>query len=211
MGRHLHPEVTMHTFPLARHMEYVEAADWKGLGELMLLSARKLVDAGAELLVCPDNTNHLGYDEAVPHVTVPWLHIAEEVATVAAKSACKTVGILGTRFLMEGNIYPDRLAARGIDHAIPPASDREELNRIIFDELVYGTFKPESRQHISGVIGELSKVGCDAVILGCTELPLIMEPQDSPLPTLDSTRILARAALTAAIGNPSDAIHADVR
>jgi aspartate racemase len=196
MGRHLHPEISMHTFPLARYVEFLESSDWPGLGRLMALSARKLIDAGAEIIICPDNTNHLGYDEATAEVEATWLHIAGEVAAVAGQAGYVKVGVLGTKFLMECPIYPQKLEAHNIKSMVPPHNDREELNRIIFDELVNGDFRPETRSYVSGLIDKLRTRGCDAVILGCTELPLLVDANDSKLPTLDSTRILARAALT---------------
>ncbi len=195
MGKHVHPEITMHTFSLASHVECLEASDWHGLAQLMTQSAQKLIGAGADLLICPDNTNHLGYDEAAANVTAPWLHIASEVAHVAKRSQYKRVGILGTKFLMESDVYPNKLRALEIDYSIPAPPHREELNRIIFDELVCGEFTVKSRNYIRGVIGELKTAGCDAIVLGCTELPLIVKKNESPLPLLDSTRILAHAAL----------------
>lgn len=206
MGRHLHPEITLHNLPLAKHMEFVEADDWKGLGELMARSAHKLIGAGAELLICPDNTNHLGFAEASSQVSVPWLHIAEEVAVCARDASYRKVGVLGTKFLMESDIYPTKLAAHGIDYLIPGSAARQELNDIIFDELVYGKFTPQSKSSIEIIIETLRANGCDAVILGCTELPLIVSNSDSPLPALDSTRILARAALREALA-PEESSH----
>jgi aspartate racemase len=185
----------MHTYPLAAYMEPVEADRWSEAGDLLLSSADVLVRAGAELLICPDNTLHQALDLVRDRTPVPWLHIAEEVAAVAAARRFKRLGVLGTRFLMEGPVYGSKLAAEGIAHEIPEAADRERINAIIFDELVYGRFEETSRRYFRAVIEALGARGCDAVVLGCTEIPLLITEADSPLPALDSTRTLARAAL----------------
>jgi len=194
-GPHNHPQVTMHTFPLKDYIRHADAGRWDEAGRLLLESAEKLVGAGAEILVCPDNTLHQALDLVRDRSRAPWLHIAEEVAAVAASRGVKRLGILGTRSLTEGPVYPRKLEARGIQFEIPGGEERERIDRIIYDELVYGLFEDRSRQFIRGVIGELGDRGCDAVVLGCTEIPLLIAQADSPLPALDSTRILARAAL----------------
>ena len=134
---------------------------------------------------------------------LPGLHIAEVVAAQAVRDGRTRVGILGTRYTMEGPIYPRALAARGIGADIPGPADRLLLNRIIFDELVNGRFTPASRGEYVRVIGDLAARGCDAVALVCTEIPLLVTPSDSPLPTLDSTRLLARAAFEVAVARQS--------
>ena len=194
-GRHNHPQVTMHTIPLAEHMVPIEAGRWDEAGQILLRSALKLVEAGAEILVCPDNTAHQALDLVRDRAPVPWLHIAEEVGAVAQARGFRRLGVLGTRYLMEGPVYRSRLAALDIGFEIPDGPEREEINRIIFDDLVHGRFEDRARQYFRGIIGELGARGCDAVVLGCTEIPLLISETDSPLPALDSTRILARAAL----------------
>lgn len=195
LGPHNHPEITMHTFPLAAHMEPIYAGRWDEAARLLLLSADKLVKAGAELLICPDNTVHQALDLVRDQAPARWLHIAEEVATVAAARGFRRLGVLGTRYLMEGPVYPSKLGARGIAREIPDAPDRQRINTIIFDELVYGRFDDGPRREFQAIIRTLQTRGCDAVVLGCTEIPLLISQEDSPLPVLDSTRILARAAL----------------
>ena len=197
-GAHNHPEVTMHTIPLAAHMKHIDAGRWEEEGELLLESARKLVDAGADFFICPDNTAHQAIDLIRDSAPRPWLHIAEEVASVARQRGFKKVGVLGTRYLMEGSVYPKKMEAAGVEHLIPDKEDRELINRIIFDELVYGRFENSARAEFVRIIGGLKQKGCDAIALSCTEIPLLIGDADSPLPTLDSTRILARAALRAA-------------
>jgi aspartate racemase len=200
LGPHAHPEVTMHTHSLAGYMERIYQGDWRGVGELMLSSADKLAKTGADFLICPDNTIH----QALPFIEgrspLPWLHIAEVVAAEAAERGFRRIGLTGTRWLVESGIYPEKLTARGLEYVRPDAGERQEINRIIMDELVCGVFKPEAVGYFQRVIGRMREDGCDAVVLGCTEIPLIMNDGNSPLPTLDSTRLLALAALRRAVG-----------
>jgi aspartate racemase len=199
MGKHNHPEVSMHTHPLARYMSCIYANDWPGVGELMLSSAEHLATIGADFLICPDNTIHQALSPVLQRSPRPWLHIAEEVAKEAQRCGYKRIGVLGTRYLMEGPVYPQKLKAAGLDYRIPGAPERERINQIIFDELVNGQFLPRSLAYFTEVIRALGDEGCDAVVLGCTEIPLLVTPEASSLPTLDSTRLLARAALKKAV------------
>ena len=194
-GTHNHPEISMHNIPLASYMAPIYRNDWEQVAELILSSARKLAEAGADFLICPDNTVHQAIDLIIDRSPLPWLHIAAEVASTAKTRAYRRVGVLGTRYLMEGPVYPPKFAAAGIEHEIPPPNDRENINRIIFEELVNGKLEDSSRRYFQGVIGRLKERGCDAVALSCTEIPLLIAEKDSSLPILDSTRILARAAL----------------
>jgi aspartate racemase len=200
LGEHAHPEITMHTHPLSEYMVFLERRDWEGVAELMLSSTRKLSTAGAQFAICPDNTIHQAYGLVAARSPIPWLHIAEVVGDEASLRGFRHLGVLGTRFLMEGPVYPDALRRRGIESEIPCPSDRDKIHEIIFKELVYGILREESRLWLSEVIAGLRGRGCDAVVLGCTEIPLLMMPDDCPLPALDSTRLLARAALRHAIG-----------
>src|SRR5271170_4149901 len=198
LGVHAHPEITMHTFPLSQYMHCIRSNDWNGVADLMLSSAEKLARTGADFAICPDNTIHQAFDLVVNRSVLPWLHIAEEVAKIATDSRFRTVGVLGTQYLMEGPVYPNKLDAAGIRSEIPTAIERSRINEIIFEELVRGNFEAKSRDYFSNVISSLKERGCDAVILGCTEIPLLLAQKDSILPVLDSTRILARAALARA-------------
>lgn len=199
LGRHAHPEVTMHTYALADYMRGIDAGKWAEVGDMLLSSAEKLRGAGAELLICPDNTAHQAVDLVRDRSSLPWLHIAEEVAAVAADRGFARLLLLGTRYLMEGPVYPTKLRPRGIDHETPGPEDRERINTAIFDELVHGRFDAPTRSYFEHVIGEARDRECDAAVLGCTEIPLLVGDEGSPLPTLDSTRILARAALREAM------------
>ena len=200
LGRHAHPEVTMHTFPLSEYMRHIETGNWEGVARLMESSVGKVARVGADFAICPDNTIHQAFDLVVERSPIPWLHIAEEVAAEAKRRNYKYLGILGTRFLMEGPVYSTKLDGMGIEHRIPGEKDRERLNEIIFDELVYGHFSSQARGYFTEVIVRLQGQGCDAIVLGCTEIPLLIDQEDSPLPILDSTRVLARAALKKATG-----------
>ncbi len=203
LGAHDHPEVSMHTYPLAEYMKRIYRGDWPGVGELMLSSATKLAKIGVDFLICPDNTVHQALPYFESRSPRPWLHIAEVVAAEAAARGLRCLGVTGTRWLVDSEVYPEKLAARGLRHRRPDAAERDLIHRIIVDELVYGVFSPESIACLQQVIGRMKEAGCDAVVLGCTEIPLIMNDANSPLPTLDSTRLLARAALRRAI--PADA------
>lgn len=199
LGPHAHPEVSMHTPSLADYVARIHRDDWRGVGELMLASAEKLARIGAEFLICPDNTIHQAMPHVLPRSPLPWLHIAEVVAEEAAARGFRRLGLTGTRWLVESEVYPEKIAARGLDHLRPDPAEREEIGRIIMDELVNGVFRPEAVATFQRVIGRMKAAGCDAVVLGCTEIPLIMNDGNSPLPTLDSTRLLARAALRHAV------------
>jgi aspartate racemase len=196
LGPHAHPEVSMHTPSLSDYMAHIYRNDWRGVGEVMLASAHKLAKIGADFLVCPDNTIHQALPFIEDRSPLPWLHIAECVAEEAAQRGFRRIGITGTRWLADSQVYPEKLSARGLDYARPTIEERDEIARIIMEELVYGVFKPEAVATFQRVMQRLKdEEGCDAVVLGCTEIPLIMNDANSPLPTLDSTRLLARAAL----------------
>jgi aspartate racemase len=199
MGKHAHPEVTLHTIALACYMEPILRGDWKGVAALMLRSAHALQCAGADFLICPDNTIHQALPDVLPNSPLPWLHIAEEVGKEAQLRNFKKIGVTGTKFLVRSAVYPEKLEALGIRYARPSEPQQERINEIIFDELVRGKQEPGSLRYFQQVIQEFKSYGCDAVVLGCTEIPLLVNDGNSPLPTLDSTRILARAALRHAL------------
>lgn len=199
MGEHAHPEITMHTHPLAGYMVHIRSGDWPAVAERMLDSCRRVAACGARFAICPDNTIHQAFGLVEPRSPIPWLHIARVVAAEATRRGFARLGILGTRYLMEGPVYPDALAPGGIESLVPDAADRERMDAIIFRELVNAVFTEESRLYFNEVMAKLKARGADAAVLGCTEIPLLVRPDDAPLPTLDSTRLLARAALARAI------------
>ena len=199
MGGHAHPEVSMHTPSLEDYMQRIYKGDWPAVGELMLASAEKLKRMGADFVICPDNTIH----QALPFIEgrspLPWLHIAECVAIEAKARGFKRIAVTGTRWLVDSEVYPQKLKAHGLDYRRPTIAERDEVNTIIMDELVRGITTPTGVAALQRVIGRLKSEGCDAVVLGCTELPIVLDDANSPLPTLDSTRLLARAALRRAV------------
>jgi aspartate racemase len=199
LGPHAHPEVSMHTPSLARYVARIDAGDWEGVAELMLASAAKLAAIGADFLICPDNTIHQALPQVLARSPLPWLHIAEVVADHAQQRDLRKLGLLGTRWLVDSSVYPQALEARAIAWLRPGDAERDEMNRIIMDELVCGVFKPASVAVFQRTIERMKGEGCDAVILGCTEIPLVVDDANSALPTLDSTRLLARAALQRAV------------
>ena len=201
LGRHSHPEVSMHNHALGVYMDAIYNNDWQTVGVLMLDSAAKLKKIGADFVICPDNTIHHGLDLVRDKSPLPWLHIAEVVAEEAAARKFKKVGLTGTKYLMEGPVYPPKFKARGIEQLLPSEQQRGHINDIIFDELVNGKFLPASLTYFQSVINDLKSQGCQAVALSCTEIPLLVTPEVSALPTLDSTRLLARAALKRALAN----------
>ena len=194
-GRQAHPQVSLHGQSLADYMACIDRDDWRGVGELMLDSARKLAASGAQVLICPDNTIHQALPHVEPRSPLPWLHIADVVAEAAVARGYHRLGLTGTHWLVDSDVYPPRLAARGLECVRPSPQDRSAGTRIIMDELVCGLFKESAVAHYQSVMSKMRAQGCDAVVLGCTEIPLLMSDANSPLPTLDSTRLLARAAL----------------
>lgn len=202
MGPHGHPEISMHTPSLADYTARIYENDWDGVGDLMLTSAHKLKSAGADFLICPDNTIHQAFDYVEARSPLPWLHIAEVVAHEAKRRGFRRIGLTGTKWLTESDVYPSKLKALGLEFVRPHEAERAEIGRIIMDELVYGTFKEEGVRYFQQLIERLrAEENCDAVVLGCTEIPLIISDENASLPTLDSTRLLARAALRHAVEN----------
>jgi aspartate racemase len=200
LGPYAHPEVALHGHSFALYDACITRNDWAGVAELMLDSARKLAGTGARFLICPDNTIHQAFPFLEGRSPLPLLHIAEVVAAEAAGRGFRKLGLTGTRWLVSSEVYPEKLAARGLAWVRPDEADKLECSRIIMEELVNGRFLPEGVRTFQAVIGRLKDAGCDAVVLGCTEIPLIISDANSPLPTLDSTRLLARAAIRRAIG-----------
>jgi aspartate racemase len=199
LGTHRHPEVSIHARSLGEYLDLIHRDDWRGVADLMLSSAEKLQSIGADFLICPDNTIHRSFTLVAERSPLPWLHIVEEVAAEARRRRFTRVAIAGTSYTMEGPVYPEVLKRHAIDYRVPSPVDRARIDQIIFDELVNGIFRPESVAVVRAVIEAMKLEGCDAVVLGCTEIPLIITSENSPLPVLDSTRLLARAALRRAV------------
>ena len=200
IGPHDHPDVTMDCIALARSMAAWDDGEYAPIRAFLSTSVRRLAAAGADFFVCPDNTAHMALEEPGEDLALPGLHIAEVVAERAGGDGRVRVGVLGTRYLMDGPLYPRAFATHGIAVELPDPSDRDVINKIIFTELVNGVLTTSSRQEYVRVIEKLAARGCDAVALVCTEIPLLITPETSPLPTLDSTRLLAHAAFEVAVG-----------
>ncbi len=201
LGPHRHPDVTMDCISMANSMPAWDAKDYAAIRETLSRSIDRLARAGADFFVCPDNTAHLALELPGDDFAVPGLHIAEVVADRAVRDGRTKVGVLGTKYLMDGGLYPRTLASRGIAAEVPEEKDRLRINSIIFDELVAGIFSDSSRRELVRVIEQMKKLGCDSAALVCTEIPLLVTPETSPLPTLDSTRLLARAAFEVSVGH----------
>lgn len=199
LGPHTHPEIALHGASLAEYVVALEAGDLQGVADIMLRSARRLADAGAQFLICPDNTIHSAMPFVLERSPLPWLHIAEVVVAEAKRRSVCRAAVLGTKWLIDSDVYPLALESAGIEWLRPEPDERDEVSRIIMDELVYGILSPSSTAYFEAQIERMRERGADAVILGCTEIPLIISDANSSLPTLDSTRLLAEAAMRRAI------------
>jgi aspartate racemase len=200
MGAHTHPDITMSVIAMGRSMPAWEQNDLRVIRAILAETVRRLKAAGCDFFICPDNTAHLALEVNGPELALPGLHIAEIVAAAAVKRGFRTIGVLGTRWTMESTLYPSAFARHGLEFAVPTAEERVVIHQTIFQELCNGIFRREAREQFQQIISGLSLRGCDAVVLGCTEIPLLINANASPLPTLDSTRLLATAGVTVALG-----------
>ena len=200
LGPHLHPEMTMTGIAMHFMMAAYERGDHDEVRRLFEPDMAKLAGAGADFFICPDNTAHISFERSGESFPIPCLHIAEVVAERARQEGFTKIAILGTNYTMTGPVYPGALGRRGIDWAIPDEADRKLIHDVIFDELCLGEFKDSSRDAYVAIIRKLAAAGCDAVALVCTEIPLLITAEVSPLPILDSTRLLASAAVDVALG-----------
>jgi aspartate racemase len=200
LGGLAHPEVSVHNYSLSRYMSCIERRDWIGVACLMASSAEKLAAAGADFAVCPDNTVHVAFEEAEKRSPIPLLSIIDIVAEECRVKGYAKVGVLGTKYTMQGQVYTDALSRRGIEVVVPDVKDQERVNSVIFNELVpFGTTK-SAVSDLTRIIQRLKDSGCQAVILGCTEIPLVINEENSPLPLVDSTHLLALKALERSLG-----------
>jgi len=199
LGDYYHPTVTMHSIAMGEWMPALNAGDYRQVGELMLKSAKVVASAGADFAICPDNSCHLSWDYFIRASPIPWLHIGEVVAADARRNGWKKAGLLGTRFTMNSSMYREVFRRHSMEVLSPTSADQTIIDDAIWSELVRGNFPERSRLRYNQVIGRLRDEHCDCVILGCTEIPLLVRADDCPLPTLDSTRLLARAAVEHAL------------
>ena len=200
-ARHMHPDVMLDCEAMGRVMPAWDAGDHVAVRAFLAQSVQRLADGGCDFFACPDNTAHIALETAGHDLPLPGLNIGDVVAEQAAGLGMTRVAVLGTRFTMAGPVYRRALPAVGIEPAFPNDEERAEINRIIFDELVEGVFTESSRARYVQIIDRLKREeGCDGAALVCTEIPLLVTPDVSPLPTLDSTRLLARAAFGVCTG-----------
>lgn len=200
LGDHQHPVVTMTGLAMAPTISEWDRKDYAALRARSFAVVERLARTGADFFLCPDNTSHIAMEYDGPDFALPGLHIAEVVAGEAVRRGYSKVGVLGTNWTMEGPVYPRALTAHGLGFAVPDAATRAELHRIIMDELCLHKFLEPSVDFYRRAIDALAAEGCDSVALVCTEIPLIISNQNSALPTLDSTRLLAHAAVDVALG-----------
>ena len=170
LGEYQHPEITMHTPPFSEYMRYIYTGSWEKVSELMLNSARIVSNAGAEFAICPDNTIHEAYEIMISKSPIPWLHIAEVVGEKAKQEGFTKLGIIGTKYLMTSSVYPNALKKLDVTWMIPKEDDRKKIDKIIFNELVNGKFLENSRLFFNEIIHKFKESGCDAAVLGCTEI-----------------------------------------
>mgnify|MGYP002623422943 FL=1 len=200
LGEHEHAEIPRAVLPMAPTLPAYESGDLEAVRAHVARTAQRLASVGCDFFICPDNTAHIAFEAPCEPLPLPGLHIAEIVAHQAKVEGRRCVGLLGTKWTMEGPVYPAAFARAGLDMRTPPAPDRKVVDDIIFDELTQGVLAERSRAEYVRIIEALKRGGCDAVALSCTEIPLLITPEVSPLPTLDSTRLLAHAAVAAALG-----------
>lgn len=199
LGPHMHPEIVLSAVPMGLSMAGWESGEHEVVATMLRRGVEQVAAAGADFYVCPDNTAHIVLEEIADTLPIPGLHIADVVCQEIEATGAKAAGLLGTRWTMTGPVYARALQARGIERLVPGEARMEEINRAIFDELCQGRFEPATTARFVETIGELQAAGADCVILGCTEIPLIIDSQNSPLPVLDSTRLLAKYAVREAV------------
>jgi len=197
----MHPEIVVSAIPMGLSMQGWESGDHKLVAQFLRRGVEQVAAAGADFFICPDNTAHIALEAPGPPLQLPGLHIAEIVARRARSEGHTRVGLLGTRWTMTGPVYPAAFARAGLEMRTPDETDRNFVDRVIFDELCQGVIRDASRTETLRIIADLKRAGCDSVALSCTELPLLVTPDVSPLPTLDSTRLLARTAVAVSLGD----------
>ncbi|MFN0135565.1 MAG: aspartate/glutamate racemase family protein [Phycisphaerae bacterium] len=199
LGAHMHPPIVVSAIPMAISMPSWQANDHEAVGEILARGVEQVARAGADFYICPDNTAHIVLEQWAHRLPLPGLHIADVVCAEIASRGWRRVGLLGTNWTMTGPVYRAKLGEKGCERLTPDEPTRQRLHTAIFDELCQGVFRPETTELFVVAIRELQDRGAECVILGCTEIPLIVNDENSPLPTLDSTRLLALYAVREAI------------
>lgn len=199
LGTHMHPMIVMSAVPMGLSMPGWRADDHRAVAKFLAQGVQAVADAGADFYICPDNTAHIVLEKVASELPLPGLHIADVVCREIAMNGWQKAGLLGTRWTMTGPVYAAALEKLGVERLIPDEATRTQLDDAIFAELCQGLFKPQTTDLFLRAIDDLKARGAQCIILGCTEIPLIVTPENSSLPTLDSTRLLARYAVREAI------------
>jgi aspartate racemase len=197
-----HPIVTLHNEPFEHYMQALVRDDWHAIGELLLRSARTLAKAGAEFVITPDNVMQHGVHLVETHAPVPWLKMTELVAHAVTNDRRRTVGVIGTKLVTFGSAYQTILGIRGVKVIAPEARDAHFIDTLIFSELVHGQVRDESRRQLLDVVARLVERGAEAIILGSTEIPLLLDRDNAPVPVYDSVQLLAEGAVRYSLGMP---------
>lgn len=199
LGPHMHPEIVVSAIPMGLSMRGWESGDHQAVSQFLRRGVEQVAAAGADFFVCPDNTAHIVLEQIAGALPIPGLHIADVVALEMKACGWRMAGLLGTKWTMTGPVYPRALQQQRLTSRCPNATSQEQINRAIFDELCQGVFLPSTTEMFIDAIRDLRADGADCVILGCTEIPLIISPRNSPLPVLDSTGLLATYAVREAM------------
>ncbi len=199
LGPHMHPTIVVSAVPMGLSMAGWQTGDYPAVARFLSQGVQQVADAGAHFYICPDNTAHIVLEQIAADLPIPGLHIAEVVCREITTHGWKHVGLLGTKLTMTGPVYAKALEKRGLEYLIPDESMRERLNAAIFDELCQGIFNAQTTGLFLQAIDDLQSKGAECVILGCTEISLIITSANAPLPVLDSTRLLAKYAVREAL------------
>jgi len=198
-GDHGYPEILIYSVTFQRYIDWMAAGDWRSLAQGAIDGFRALAAGGAEVGLMATNTFHIAFDEIAAGSPIPLLSILDVVADRLQTLDCRRPALLGTKTTMSGSFYPKRLSQDGIEVVAPSPDEQETVNRAIFTELDRGDFNPETKAALVGIGARLVAGGADAVILGCTELPLLLGSDDFSVPVLDTTALHADAALEEAL------------
>ncbi|MBL0387698.1 aspartate/glutamate racemase family protein [Tumebacillus sp. ITR2] len=192
-------KILLHSFDFAEIVAYQTAGDWKKAAGLLLEAARRLEAAGADLLLICTNTMHQVADDVQAAVTIPLVHIVDVTAEAIAAQGLKRIGLLGTKYTMSMDFYRERMKQHGIELLVPPVDEQTEINRVIFEELCQGIVKKSSRDAYQETVRDLKSRGAQGIILGCTEIMLLLNQDDLPLPMFDSTTLHVQKAVELAM------------
>jgi aspartate racemase len=189
------PRVSLHNEPFSDYLAALRNQDWHAVGELLRRSAQILARCGAEFCLTPDNAVQHGIHLAEAGSPIPWVMMPDLVAAAAVRDGRSVLGLIGTRMVTTGSTYQTLLGIRGIRVLAPQPDQIEEMDRIIFQELIFGRIRPASQRAVMGIIDGLAEQGCEGVILACSEAPLLVTPENSRLPVYDTADLLAQGAL----------------